>query len=56
MVIIVSLTFVSVPGHILALDKMVADSMKDIPSDEELSDTEDPDLLVNIFLFNTCDK
>ena len=31
----------------LELDRMVQDSLRDIPSDEEMSDTEDPDLLVS---------
>lgn len=33
------------------LDRMVADSMRDIPSDEDVSDTEDPDLLVCTFIY-----
>ena len=31
------------------LDKMIAMSMRDIASDEDVSDTEDPDLLVRGF-------
>ena len=29
------------------LDRMIAASMRDYPSDEDVSDTEDPDLLVS---------
>ena len=39
---------VSVPAHITNLDKMIAASMKDVGSDEELSDSEDPELLVSM--------
>ena len=38
----------------LELDRMVQDSLRDIPSDEEMSDTEDPDLLVSNCLSNLC--
>ena len=32
------------------MDRMIAQGMADIPSDEDVSDTEDPDLLVSSFL------
>lgn len=33
-------------ANVAMLDQLVAESLRDIPSDEELSDTEDPELLV----------
>ena len=34
-------------NQLLEMDRMIAEGLKDIPSDEEVSDTEDDDLLVS---------
>ena len=35
-------------NQLLEMDRMIAEGLRDIPSDEEVSDTEDDDLLVSL--------
>lgn len=39
-------TIYSDTNQVLEMDRLISEGLKDIPSDEEVSDTEDPDLLV----------